>query len=133
MFRGESSGGGKAAEEKMKATASISACEIERLPEELLSAILSRTATPRDACSAAAVSPLFRAAADSDAVWSCFLPRDLPPLADGELHHPPSKKRLFLRLSDGPVLLADGLVVLTGKESASFAQRKGELLHGSTD
>ncbi|KAL6635328.1 hypothetical protein ACP70R_027999 [Stipagrostis hirtigluma subsp. patula] len=86
-------------------------CEIARLPEELLSAALSRTA-PRDACRAAAVSAAFRAAADSDAVWSCFLPRDLPPLADGELDgppaQPPSKKRQFLRLSDRPVLLADG-------------------------
>ncbi|KAM0878882.1 hypothetical protein ACQ4PT_034590 [Festuca glaucescens] len=83
------------------------ACEIGRLPEELLSAALSRT-SPRDACRTAAVSPAFRAAADSDAVWACFLPRALPPLADGELlapAPPPRKKDLFLRLSDSPVLL----------------------------
>uniref|UniRef100_A0A0E0K6Q0 F-box domain-containing protein n=1 Tax=Oryza punctata TaxID=4537 RepID=A0A0E0K6Q0_ORYPU len=43
-------------------------CEIARLLEELLSAAISRAA-PRDACRAAAVSPAFRAAADSDAVW----------------------------------------------------------------
>ncbi|KAL6635330.1 hypothetical protein ACP70R_028001 [Stipagrostis hirtigluma subsp. patula] len=87
------------------------ACEIARLPEELLSAALALT-TPLDACRAAAVSRAFRAAADSDAVWSCFLPRDLPPLADGELDgpaQPPSKKREFLRLSGRPALLADGL------------------------
>ncbi|KAL6911224.1 hypothetical protein ACP4OV_000029 [Aristida adscensionis] len=91
------------------------ACEIARLPEELLSAAISRAA-PRDACRAAAASPAFRAAADSDAVWACFLPRDLPPLADGELglagpaRPPLSKKALFLRLADPsrPVLLADG-------------------------
>jgi hypothetical protein len=96
-------------------------CLIARLPEDLLSAAISRTA-PGDACRAAAVSTAFRAAADSDAVWSCFLPSDLPPLADGELHHPapPSKKDLFMRLSDGPVLLADGLVV-RGSASAAFA------------
>ncbi|KAL6591475.1 hypothetical protein ACP70R_049978 [Stipagrostis hirtigluma subsp. patula] len=85
--------------------------EIARLPEELLSAALALT-TPLDACRAAAVSRAFRAAADSDAVWSCFLPRDLPPLADGELDgpaRPPSKKRGFLRLSGRPALLADGL------------------------
>ncbi|GJM87317.1 hypothetical protein PR202_ga03258 [Eleusine coracana subsp. coracana] len=88
----------------------LSACEIARLPEELLSVVISRTA-PRDACRAAAVSPAFRAAADSDAVWSCFLPTDLLPLADGELHPAPlSSKELFMRLSDGPVLLADGLM-----------------------
>uniref|UniRef100_A0A0A9BYZ7 F-box domain-containing protein n=1 Tax=Arundo donax TaxID=35708 RepID=A0A0A9BYZ7_ARUDO len=93
----------------METTASASACEMARLPEELLSAAISRTA-PRDACRAAAVSPAFRAAAESDAVWSCFLPQDLPPLADGELSPAPeSKKALFMRLSDRPVLLADGL------------------------
>ncbi|KAK3155514.1 hypothetical protein QOZ80_2BG0204180 [Eleusine coracana subsp. coracana] len=103
----ESGKGGKGAEESMEV---ISACEIARLPEELLSVVISRTA-PRDACRAAAVSPAFRAAADSDAVWSCFLPHDLPPLADGELHPAPlSNKELFMRLSGGPVLLADGLM-----------------------
>ncbi|CAM0942962.1 unnamed protein product [Alopecurus aequalis] len=89
------------------------ACEIGRLPEELLSAALART-SPRDACRAAAVSPAFRAAADSDSVWAGFLPRAaLPPLADGELPAPtapPRKKDLFLRLSDSPVLLQDRLV-----------------------
>ncbi|CAN6245663.1 unnamed protein product [Urochloa humidicola] len=91
------------------ATESGSACEIACLSEDLLSASIALT-EPRDACRAAAVSPAFRAAADSDAVWSCFLPRDLPPLADGQLSPvPPSKKALFMRLSDSPVLLADGL------------------------
>ncbi|CAL4967591.1 unnamed protein product [Urochloa decumbens] len=91
------------------ATESGPACEIARLTEDLLSESIARTA-PRDACRAAAVSPAFRAAADSDAVWSCFVPRDLPPLADGQLSPaPPSKKALFMRLSDSPVLLADGL------------------------
>ena len=79
--------------------------EIGRLPEKLLSAALART-SPRDACRAAAVSPAFRAAADSDFVWARFLPHAaLPPLADGELPAPtapPRKKDLFLRFSDSP-------------------------------
>ncbi|CAM0942956.1 unnamed protein product [Alopecurus aequalis] len=81
-------------------------CEIVRLPEELLAAIISLTSPP-DACHAAAVSRAFCAAADSDAVWSCFLPSDLPQFADGELTHtPPStKKRMFICLSDQPSLL----------------------------
>jgi hypothetical protein len=88
-----------------------SSCEIARLPEDLIAASIART-TPRDACRAAAVSPAFRAAADSDAVWANFLPRDLPPLADGELSPAPlSRKALFMRLTDSPVLLADGLMV----------------------
>ena len=83
-------------------------CEIARLPEELLSVALSRT-SPRDACRAAVVSPAFRAAADSDTVWSCFLPPldELPPLTDGE---PCRKKDLFLRLSGRHVLLPGGLM-----------------------
>lgn len=88
-----------------------SSCEIARLTEDLLAASIACT-TPRDACRAAAVSPAFRAAADSDAVWTRFLPHELPPIADGELSPaPPSKKALFMRLADGPVLLPDGLTV----------------------
>ncbi|KAF8732961.1 hypothetical protein HU200_015312 [Digitaria exilis] len=90
-----------------------------------------------------AVSPLFRAAADSDAVWSCFLPRDLPPLAEGELHPPPapapssSKKQLFMRLSDRPVLLADGLVSMwldreSGAKCYMLSARALGIVWGST-
>ncbi|KAF8689997.1 hypothetical protein HU200_041632 [Digitaria exilis] len=97
------------AEGSMAEAPAPTTCEIARLPEDLLAASIAGT-TPRDACRAAAVSPTFRAAADCDAVWDRFVPRDLPPLADGELSPaPPSKKALFMRLADGPVLLADGL------------------------
>uniref|UniRef100_A0ACD5YQ69 Uncharacterized protein n=1 Tax=Avena sativa TaxID=4498 RepID=A0ACD5YQ69_AVESA len=114
------------------------ACEIGRLPEELLSASLSRT-SPRDACRAAAVSQAFRAAADSDSAWACFLPRDLPPLADGELPTapPPRKKDLFLRLSDGPVLLSDKLVSMwldreTGTKCYMLSARNLSIVWGDT-
>nr|CAB3451464.1 unnamed protein product [Digitaria exilis] len=83
--------------------ASSGTCEVARLPEEILSALLALT-TPRDACRAAA--------ADSDAVWSRFMPRDLSPLTDdSELSggSASSEKGRFLRLCDRPVLLADGL------------------------
>ena len=47
------------------------------------------------------------------AMWPAFhAPCHLPLLADGEVFEPlTSKKALFLRLLDGPVLLADGLTV----------------------
>uniref|UniRef100_A0A0E0CSY9 F-box domain-containing protein n=1 Tax=Oryza meridionalis TaxID=40149 RepID=A0A0E0CSY9_9ORYZ len=112
-------------------------CEIARLPEELLSAAISR-ASPRDACRAAAVSPAFRAAADSDAVWASFLPRDLPDLADGELSPaPPSKKELFLRLSDGPYLLSDRLMSMwldrkTGAKCYMLSARSLVIIWGDT-
>ncbi|KAL6857017.1 hypothetical protein ACP4OV_018399 [Aristida adscensionis] len=65
------------------------------LPEECLALAIALT-TPRDACRAAAVSPAFRAAADSDAVWRRFLPDDLlAPGADGG-----GRKRAYLRLCD---------------------------------
>ncbi|KAM3223769.1 hypothetical protein ACQJBY_057254 [Aegilops geniculata] len=108
------------------------ACEIARLPEELLSAVLART-TPRDACRAAAVSPAFRAVAGSDAVWAGFLPPGgLPPLADGEPPAPAppsSKKELFLRLSAGPALLHDKLISVwldraTGAKCYMLSARK---------
>ncbi|KAF7081296.1 hypothetical protein CFC21_085253 [Triticum aestivum] len=116
------------------------ACEIARLPEELLSAALART-TPRDACRAAAVSPAFRAAADSDAVWARFLPPGgLPPLADGELAGPAppsSKKELFLRLSAGPALLQDRLVSVwvdreTGAKCYMLSARNLFIVWGNT-
>ncbi|KAM0871904.1 hypothetical protein ACQ4PT_039076 [Festuca glaucescens] len=85
--------------------------EIERLPEELLQVAISLT-SPRDACRAAAVSRAFRAAADSDVVWSCFLPRDLPRFGRKELPRAPlsSKKGLFERLAAQPNLLPGKLV-----------------------
>ncbi|CAN6279643.1 unnamed protein product [Urochloa humidicola] len=119
------------------ATESGSACEIARLPEDLLSASIART-TPRDACRAAAVSPAFRAAADSDAVWACFVPRDLPPLADGQLSSaPPSKKAMFMRLCDSPVLLADGLTSMwldreTGTKCYMLSARALCIIWGDT-
>jgi hypothetical protein len=82
------------------------ACEIERLPEDLLVHAISLT-SPADAFRAAAVSRAFQAASDSDTVWSRFLPGDMPRFAKKELPRtPPStKKGLFRRLSDEPVLL----------------------------
>uniref|UniRef100_A0ACD5YW44 Uncharacterized protein n=1 Tax=Avena sativa TaxID=4498 RepID=A0ACD5YW44_AVESA len=99
------------------------ACEIGRLPEELLSAALSLT-SPRDACLVAAVSRAFRAAADSDSVWACFLPRALPPLADGELAPAPQltcKKDLFLRLSDSWMELELGEFLNEGDEDGEVS------------
>eukprot|EP01018_Ginkgo_biloba_P009132 Gb_37180 [translate_table: standard] len=43
------------------------------LPENCISVILSFT-TPKDVCSLAPVSPIFRAAANSDCVWEAMLP-----------------------------------------------------------
>ncbi|XP_066320782.1 F-box protein PP2-B3-like [Miscanthus floridulus] len=91
------------------ATATTIACEIVRRPVDLISASIALTG-PQDACRAAVVSLAFRTAANSDIVWNSFLPSNLPLSALRELSPlAPSKKALFMRLSDGPVLLVDGL------------------------
>ncbi|WVZ73192.1 hypothetical protein U9M48_021533 [Paspalum notatum var. saurae] len=105
--------------------------EILRLPEECVAYAISLT-TPGDAChSSSAVSPAFRAAADSDAVWARFLPPDHAAVlarADepvvgccGSSSSPPSKKELFSRLCDCPVLL-DGATMSFGLERRSGAK-----------
>jgi hypothetical protein len=92
------------------------ACWIERLPEELLAAVISLTSPP-DACRVAAVSRTFLAAADSDDVWCRFLPGDLPRFVDAYesfLMALPSCKARFLRLSDDPALLLGRVTVCYG-------------------
>ncbi|KAK1620822.1 hypothetical protein QYE76_026339 [Lolium multiflorum] len=104
------------------------ACEIDRLPEELLVNVVWLT-SPIDACRAAAVSRAFRATADSDAVWSGFLPRNLPQFAKGELPRKAmSKKELFRRLSGQPVLLPHKIIGMqldraTGAERLTLSSR----------
>ncbi|KAI4982998.1 hypothetical protein ZWY2020_023490 [Hordeum vulgare] len=110
---------------------------MERLPEELLVHVVSLTSPP-DACRAAAVSRAFRATADSDAVWSFFLPRNLPRFAKGELPcKPTSKKGLFRRLSDHPALLPHKLVSMwldknTGAKCYMLSARSLHISWGDT-
>lgn len=95
------------------ATAADAAAEIYRLPEECVAYAISLT-TPGDACHSSAVSPAFRAAADSDAVWERFLPPDHADVlarADEPVGGGASKKELFSRLCDSPVLL-DGATMV---------------------
>ena len=81
------------------------------LPEDVLVQVISFAAEgPRAACVLATVSPSFRTAADSDTVWSRFLPADLAPLAS-PVPPPRSKKDIFLHLSGTPALLPDDLKV----------------------
>ncbi|XP_044405751.1 F-box protein PP2-B11-like [Triticum aestivum] len=113
--------------------------EISRLPAELLASIVSLTSPP-DAGRCAAVSRAFLAAADSHAVWSCFLPRYLPQLAKSVLRRaPPSenKKGLFRRLSDQPALLPGKLVSMrldraTGAKCYMLSARALNISKGET-
>jgi len=84
----------------------------EDLPEGCIAAVLSRT-TPADAGRLAVVSKTFRSAAGSDAVWNHFLRSD-PQFFNFIISHSPSlvniptKKSLYLALSNRPIIIDDG-------------------------
>ncbi|KAI3906399.1 hypothetical protein MKW92_011619 [Papaver armeniacum] len=98
-------------EEEMENSEDVN--NMERLPEGCISAILSLT-TPADVSRSSLVSTLFKSAADSDALWEKFLPanyqeiisRASNPISSAAA---PSKKELYYRLSDDPLLIDGGL------------------------
>ncbi|KAM0925506.1 hypothetical protein ACQ4PT_004156 [Festuca glaucescens] len=100
------------------------ACEIERLPEELLVHVISLT-SPADAFRATAISRAFHVATDSDTVWSRFLRHDLPRFAKKELpRKPPStKKGQFRCLADEPVLLPRKFMVHTDATGQGYRRQ----------
>ncbi|KAL5702485.1 hypothetical protein ACHQM5_027698 [Ranunculus cassubicifolius] len=97
---------------------------ISDLPEGCITNIISFT-SPRDACSSSLVSSTFKSAADSDVVWDKFLPSDYRDILSRSvsplrLNDFPSKKQLYFRLSDHPVLI-DG-----GKKSFNLEKKSGK-------
>lgn len=88
-----------------------------KLPEECIAVIISFT-SPSDASRFALISKIFQAAADSDAVWESFLPSDYKEIIarsddsiGGSLtnsFNSLSKKQLYLRLADSPILIDGG-------------------------
>ena len=84
------------------------------LPEDCTTEIISRT-SPTDASVLSLVSTDLRFVADSDAVWERFLPKDLQSIIAGAAGVSrlkiESKKELYLRLSDKPILIEGGLKV----------------------
>ena len=91
--------------------------DISVLPEGCISNIVSLT-SPKDACTACVVSPIFRAAAESNAVWERFLPPDYQAIiarsssTSLDSLNFSSKKQLYLSLSDNPILIDDNKKVL---------------------
>ncbi|RDX76919.1 F-box protein PP2-B11, partial [Mucuna pruriens] len=81
---------------------------IEVRPKGCIANVLSFT-SPRDVCRLSSVSPTFRSAAESDAVWDKFLPADYHAmLSECSSLCLPSKKHLYLRLCQKPLLIDDG-------------------------
>ncbi|KAG6703314.1 hypothetical protein I3843_07G074200 [Carya illinoinensis] len=93
------------------------------LPEGCVANVLSFT-SPSDACRSSSVSTTFRSAADSDAVWDRFLPPECESIiscsADSSSLPFSSKKELYLRLCDHPLLIDDG------KKSFFLEKRSGK-------
>ena len=90
--------------------------DISVLPEGCISDIVALT-TPKDACRSCAVSSIFRAAAESNAVWESFLPSDYQAIiaqssSSSDSLSFSSKKQLYLSLSDNPILIDGNKKVL---------------------
>lgn len=112
------------------------------LPEGCIAAVVSFT-SPRDACRFASISKVFKSAADSDAVWEHFLPSDyreiLARSSDGgqSLLDSLSKKELFMRLAETPLLIDDGAMSFsldksTGKKCFTIGARNLAITWGDT-
>ncbi|KAI3735753.1 hypothetical protein L6452_15265 [Arctium lappa] len=95
------------------------------LPEGFIANALSLT-SPRDACRLSMVCSVFRSAAEWDAVWETFLPSDYQKIVaaavedGGDSLTFSSKKQLFLRLCDRPLII-DG-----GNKSFSLEKQSGK-------
>ncbi|KAF3341143.1 F-box protein [Carex littledalei] len=96
--------------------------DINQLPEECISQVISLT-TPRDTCVSPVVSRAFRSAADSDATWQRFLPSDYSSFLSQSVDpvEYASKKELYFRLCDHPLLIDGGLMSF-GLEKSSGAK-----------
>ncbi|XP_031267306.1 putative F-box protein PP2-B12 [Pistacia vera] len=111
------------------------------LPEECISKTISFTCA-RDACRFSAVSPVFKSAADSDAVWEKFMPSDhreiiscsaSPSLLTTNL----SKKDLYLHLCHNPIIINDGTMSFSiekesGKKCFMVGARGLSIIWGDT-
>ncbi|KAJ3691514.1 hypothetical protein LUZ61_020678 [Rhynchospora tenuis] len=107
---------------EMESTETTIVGGINVLPEECLSHVISLT-NPRDAIVSSAVSRTFQSAADSDATWERFLPSDYASILSRAVRpvEYASKKELFFRLCDHPVLI-DGGRMSFGLEKSSGAK-----------
>lgn len=87
--------------------------ELQALPEGCVAKVISLT-TPPDACRLSLLCKVIRLAAESDAVWNNFLPPEINEI----LSHSESasavksKKDLYMSLSNNPILINDGNMVI---------------------
>ncbi|KAK4424668.1 F-box protein [Sesamum alatum] len=117
--------------------------DIHALPEDCIANALSLT-SPKDACRMSVVASMFRAASQSDAVWSRFLPSDYRDVisravdgSDSLLDGSRSKKDIYLHLCDHPILIDDGLKSFSlekwsGKKCYMLAARELSIVWADT-
>ncbi|KMZ62179.1 F-box protein PP2-B3 [Zostera marina] len=82
---------------------------INTLPRDCIALVIFSFTSPRDLCSLATLSSVFRSMADLDELWEQFLPpnyQDILSRASTPVHFS-SIKDLFFRLCD-PILVDDG-------------------------
>lgn len=93
---------------------------LDELPEGIISHILSLT-TPKDTCVCAAISTGFHSAAQSDSVWTRFLPCDYQGILSRAVHPVQfsSKKDLFSKLCR-PFLIDEGKVSFMLEKSTGY-------------
>ncbi|XP_019054123.1 PREDICTED: putative F-box protein PP2-B12 [Nelumbo nucifera] len=108
------------------------------LPLECISKIISFT-SPLEACRSSAVSLIFRSAADSDSVWEKFLPSDYKNILSRSVSSVDfsSKKELYFRLCDDPILIDDGymsfaLDKLSGRKCYTLGARRLSIAWGGS-
>ncbi|XP_050220682.1 F-box protein PP2-B10-like [Mercurialis annua] len=116
--------------------------EMHVLPEGCVANVLSFTG-PRDAGRLSLVSSTFKSASESDAVWEHYLPNDYRSIVSSSsdsshlLAGANSKKELYLRLCDAPILIDDGrksfsLDKFSGKKCYMLAARDLMIVWGDT-
>ncbi|MED6149078.1 hypothetical protein PIB30_059077 [Stylosanthes scabra] len=116
--------------------------DLQALPEGCIANILSLT-TPLDAMRHSLISRTFYSASESDSVWEHFLPSDLESIISDSHQFSsliaayPSKKALYLHLSDQPLLIDHGrksfqLEKRTGKKCYMIAAGDLTIIWGNT-
>ncbi|KAJ9703184.1 hypothetical protein PVL29_004813 [Vitis rotundifolia] len=120
---------------------SDSGADFSRLPEACIVYILALTSPP-DVCRMRAVAQWLLSAVESDALWLRFLPDNYQQILARSVEfsswsYPSSKKKLFFRLCDFPILIDEGkkkfwLEKRSGKKCFMLAARDLTIVWGTT-
>ncbi|XP_050381146.1 putative F-box protein PP2-B12 [Argentina anserina] len=114
--------------------------DLQELPEGCIANVISLTSPP-DACRFSLLSKDIRSAAESDAVWSKFIPPEthtiLSQSSSLSSSPPKSTKELYMALCDNPVLIDEGnmsfsLDKWSGKKCYMIAAKRLRIAWGGT-